>query len=124
MLARIFGANWKTTVSAIGTALMAALTWLSTLSYDQGPIALVIPLEWKPWVVKIAGLATLALWIWNGIAQKSKEVTGGLVQQTVSGAVVEPGHQTLVDETVRASIRSCDPAVTPEQRAAVRNNPT
>jgi hypothetical protein len=124
MLTKLFGANWKTTWSMIGATLMAALTWLSSLSYDQGPIAMVIPIEWKPWVTKIAGIATLILFAYNGIRQKDKAVTGGHIQQTVSGAVAEPGTQSLVDETVRASIRSGDDAVTPAQRAAVRNNPT
>jgi hypothetical protein len=72
MMAKLFGANWKTTLSAIGAALFSALTWLSTLSYDQGPIALIIPMQYKPWITKIAGVAALGLWIWNGIAQKSK----------------------------------------------------
>lgn len=112
-------ANWRTTVSMIGGVLGAALTWLSTVSYDQGAIATIIPIEYKPWVTKIAGIATLALWIWNGIQQKSKNVTGGSIQQTMSGAVAEPGTQSLVDETVKASINSGEP-VTSEQRNAVR----
>jgi hypothetical protein len=100
---KIFGANWKTTVSMIGGVFMGALTYLSTISYDQGAIANVIPIAYKPWVSKIAGISALILLCYNGIKQKSKEVTGGSVQQTLGGAVAEPGRQSLVDETKKAS---------------------
>lgn len=117
----MLGANWKTTVSMIGGVLGAGLTWLSTVSYDQGPIALIIPIEYKSTVTLWAGIATLLLWCWNGIQQKSKNVTGGTTQQTVSGAVADVGTQTMVDATVKASIASGDEAVTPEQREAIRS---
>lgn len=103
----------------IGGTLGAALTWLSTVSYDQGPIAMVIPVAYKPTVTLCAGIATLILFCWNGIKQKDKNVTGGIVQQTASGAVADPGTQTLVDETIKASINSNE-EVTAEQRNAVR----
>lgn len=117
---KILGANWQTTVSMIGGVLMGALTWLSTLSYDQGSIAMIIPIEYKPLVTKIAGIAALILFAWNGIKQKDKNVTGGVVQQTASGAVADPGTQSLVDATVIASINSGEP-VTAEQRNAIRS---
>lgn len=112
-------ANWKTSVTMIGGTLTGLLTFLSTVSYDQGPIAMIIPMEYKPWVFKIAGLASLILFILNGIQQKDKNVTGGTTQQTTSGAVADPGTQSLVDATVKATIQSNE-SVTPEQRAAVR----
>lgn len=120
---KILGANWQTTVSMIGGTLGAALTWLSTVSYDQGAIAAVIPVQYKPIVLKVAGIATLILFCWNGIKQKDKNVTGGVIQQTVSGAVADPGTQTMVDQTVKASIASGDTKVTPEQKAAVGASP-
>jgi hypothetical protein len=101
--ARIFGANWKTTLTAAGTALMAAITFLSGISYDQGPIALVIPPKYKPTVTMIAGGCTLILWVWNGIHQKSSDVTGGKHQQTLDGDLAQPGTQTLVDLTKASS---------------------
>jgi hypothetical protein len=113
------GANWKTTVSSIGAVFFSALTFLSTVSYDQGPIAMVIPMKYKPYVGAIAGVAALILWIYNGVRQKDKDVTGGVVQQTVSGAVAAPGTQTLVDETIKATIKSDEP-VTPQQKRAVQ----
>lgn len=117
-MGKLFGANWKTTASMIGGVLMAALTWLSTISYDQGAIAMVIPIEWKPFVAKTAGIATLLLFAWNGIRQKDKNVTGGVIQQTASGNVAAPGTQNLVDETLRATSASGE-QLTPEQRRAI-----
>ena len=103
MIMNLIGPNWKTSLSAAGTAIMAALTFLSTVSYDQGPISMVIPVRYKPTVALIAGLSTLALWIYNGLQQKSKNVTGGSVQQTYEGKFVEAGKQDLVDATLESS---------------------
>lgn len=100
----------------LGGVIFGFITWLSTLSYDQGAIAMVVPIQWKPYVTKIAGIATLCLLAWNAIQQKAKNVTGGTVQQTVGGDVATAGSQTLVDQTVKASIASGDPAVTQEQK--------
>lgn len=117
-----FSANWKTTASMIGATFMAAVTWLAGLSYDQGAIATIIPVQYKPLVMKLAGIATVILFAYNGIRQKDKAVTGGNVQQTLSGAVADPGTQALVDETVKATIKSGEP-VTAEQRQAIRDTP-
>lgn len=103
MMAKIFGANWKTTASMLGGLFMATLTWLSSLSYDQGAIAMVIPIEYKPLVLKIAGISTLILFAYNGIRQKDKAITGGWKQQDMSGAPVKPGDQNMVDLTQQAT---------------------
>lgn len=116
-------ANWQTTVSMIGGVFMASLTWLANVSYDMGPIAMVIPVKYKGTVTLVAGVAALFLFIWNGIQQKTKSVTGGTTQQTKSGAVADAGTQSLVDATIKASIQSGDTTVTDEQKAAVRNIP-
>jgi hypothetical protein len=109
---KLLGANWQTTVSMIGGTIGAALTWLSTVSYDQGAIAAVIPVKYKGTVTLIAGFATLVLFVWNGIQQKTKSVTGGSVQQTLSGNLAAPGTQNLVDITAQASSH--------EERAAIQ----
>lgn len=116
IFSRIFGANWQTSVSGIGGVLMAFIAWLATLSYDQGGIALIIPVEYKPWVTKIAALAGLILLGWNAIQQKSKNVTGGMIQQTKSGAVADEGSQALVDATIKASVQSGDTTVTHDEK--------
>lgn len=100
---KLFGPNWQTTVSQIGGTLFAALTFLSAMSYDQGPLALVVPPKYKPTVTTVAGIATVILWFWNGIRQKDKNVTGGSTQQTLQGNYAQPGTQTLVDITKEAS---------------------
>src|ERR1043166_1132061 len=100
MMARIFGANWKTTVSMIGGLIFAALTWLSNISYDQGPIALVIPIKYKSTVTLVAGIASLLLFAWNGIRQKDREVTGGSKKQDLCGRTVPDSvHAGLVQTT-------------------------
>ncbi|MEY2500574.1 MAG: hypothetical protein QOI07_908 [Verrucomicrobiota bacterium] len=104
LMTKMFGASWKTTASMIGGTLMAALTWLSTLSYDQGQLALIIPIDWKPFVSKAAGIATLILFAYNGIRQKDKSVTGGWKQQDLTGATVHDADATLVQATANDSI--------------------
>lgn len=116
----LIGPNWRTTFSMIGGVIMATLTFLSTVSYDQGAIALIIPQAYKPWVMKIAGGATLILFIYNGIKQKDKDVTGGNVQQTAGGNYADPGTQTLVDQTLLASKQSGE-ILTPEQNQIAVN---
>lgn len=116
---KFLGANWRTTASAIGAGIFSLLTVLAALPLELGEIATIIPPEWKAKVVVASAAATLILRIINGAVQKDRNVTGGTTQQTVSGAVAEPGTQALVDETVIASINSGEP-VTSEQRNAVR----
>lgn len=115
---KLIGANWKTTVSATGAGLFSLLTILAALPYELGEIATIIPPAWKAKVAMISAAATLILRIINGLVQKDRNVTGGTTQQTASGGVAEAGTQTLVDQTVIASIQSGE-SVTPEQKAAV-----
>lgn len=96
-------ANWKTTFSGIGAAIFATLTVIAGLPYDLGSVATVIPPEWKAKVVIYGLFATLGLKVWNSIVQKSKEVTGGSVQQTLDGSKAPTGSQTLVDLTKEAT---------------------
>lgn len=81
-MTKLFGPNWKTSITAIGTAVFAALTWISGVSYETSPLALIISPQYKPTIQYIAGIATVALWVWNGLSQKDKNVTGGSVPQT------------------------------------------
>lgn len=110
-------ANWKTSVSGIGAAIFSLLSILAALPYETGGIANLFPVEWKPTILQISIVAALLLKIWNSMSQKDKNVTGGTTQQTAGGAVADAGTQTLVDETVKASIASGE-KVTPEQKEA------
>ena len=117
-ISNILGANWKTTVSGIGSAIFALLTAVSALPYTLGDIATIIPPEHKSTIFTVSAIATVLLRIWNSTQQKDKSVTGGTVQQTTNFMPVEPGKQTLVDETVKATVASGE-TVTPEQAEAV-----
>jgi hypothetical protein len=98
------GANWKTTLSGLATALSLTLTMLASLSYGiDSPLTNVLPPKVKGFVATVGIFSTAALHVWNAIQQKSKNVTGGSVQQTLTGDQV-PGTQTLVDITKQSSI--------------------
>lgn len=119
---KLIGANWRTSISAIGAAIFSLLTIIAALPYELGSVATIIPPEWKAKLAIVAAIAATILKVINGLVQKDKQVTGGTTMQTVNGTVADPGTRTLVDETVKATIQSGEP-VTPEQRNAVRNSP-
>jgi hypothetical protein len=96
------GANWQTTLSGIGAAVFFGLTTLAGLSYQFGDVANFLPPTVKKWVTIISAAATVVLKIWNSLAQKSKNVTGGNTQQTLDGELAKPGTQNLVDLTAQA----------------------
>lgn len=124
------GANWKTTlwgtIASIGAGVVGLCVALSQAAVSTKPgdvdplmnyILYAIPSNYRAYITLCAALIA-------GIAgqrfahnAKSKDVTGGTVQQTVSGEIADPGTQTLVDATVKASIASNE-RVTPEQKAA------
>lgn len=109
MLANLLGANWKTTVSGIGAAVFAGLTTLAGLPYELGSIAEILPPTWKPLIFKGSLAATILLKVWNSFAQKSKEVTGGTVQQDTSGSAASAAAQNrspLIDATKAATPNS------------------
>lgn len=96
------GANWQTTLSGIGGVTFEGLTILSGASYALGDIAMVIPASMKAKIFGASLCAQVLLKIWNSIAQKSKNVTGGNRQQTIDGDLAKPGTQTMVDATAAA----------------------
>lgn len=81
------GANYKTALTGIGTALFSVLTLLAALPYQLGDLATVIPPEWKSKVVVVGLIATTILRTLNAVYQKDKNVTGGTVVQDTSGNV-------------------------------------
>jgi hypothetical protein len=108
-----FGANWWTTLWGFITAAAGAIA-------IRPELIAFLPDSWEPTVSGLALLVTVIAGGTFAVGVKSKNVTGGTVQQTVSGAAAEPTTQSLVDQTVIASIKSGDPTVTPEQKAAVQ----
>ncbi len=103
MMSKIFGANWKTTLSGIGSAIFSLLTVMAALPDTLGAISTIIPEQYKHYLVIVGLVGATGLKVWNSVAQKSKEVTGGTVQQTTSGAPAAAGTQNLVDMTVKAT---------------------
>jgi hypothetical protein len=99
-------ANWKTTFSGIGAAIFGLLTIMAALPAQVGDLSTIIPEKYKSALITIGLIGGTGLKIWNSVAQKSKEVTGGSVQQTISGAKADPGTQTLVDQTLVATKKS------------------
>lgn len=102
------GANWRTSVNGlietacliiVGVCVLPAETW-------QQP---------KVWIPAVGLIVAKTV---KDFVTKDKNVTGGTVQQTVTGGVAKEGTQSLVDQTVIASIKSGD-KVTQEQRLAV-----
>ena len=86
-MAKIFGANWQTTVwgsvSAICVAIAASPALLAFL-----------PDSIEGYVRGVAGLIAAAAGIGFAARAKDKDVTGGMVQQTANGAVASGIAQT------------------------------
>ncbi len=94
MMAKLFGANWRTTISGIGTALFSSLTVLAALPYDMGDIANIFDPTWKRRITITAAVAAFALKWWNAVVQKDRTVTGGALQQDAKGAIAKPQEPT------------------------------
>lgn len=97
MLTKWFGANWKTSISGIGSAVFGLLTLLAALPYQLGDIATIIPPEYKAKIFLYGAAATSALRIWNSLQQKDKSVTGGVVQQTANGSVAQATSSSVIE---------------------------
>lgn len=93
---KIFGANWWTTVTG----------WLTLAA---GAIALkpdvisFLPDSWEPTITGIAGFITLLAGGAFAVGVKGRNVTGGNVQQTLTGATAPEGQRSLVDLTLAAT---------------------
>lgn len=97
---KIFGANWRTSVTGIGAALFGTLTVLAALPYEMGDAANIFPPLWKARVAAISAIAALLLKICNAVVQKDRSVVGGSVQQDLTGATV-PEHKAELVETTK-----------------------
>jgi len=120
MLAKLLGANYRTTLSNLVALLFATATGIAAAPGELD----ILPLALYPYrvrIIAICGVIAFVSRMLNGQFQKDKTVTGGSTQQTVGGEVADAGTQTLVDQTVKASIASGDTSVTDEQKAAVKS---
>jgi hypothetical protein len=112
-VSKLFGANWQTSLWGFITLVAGAISLNPHLT------------DFLPDSINgyVKGLAGVIAFISGGafaLKVKDKNVTGGSVQQTVAGNLAEPGTQTLVDQTVKASIASGE-QVTPEQKQAAQS---
>lgn len=76
MIERIFGANWRTTLSGAGSAFTSFLTLLAALPYELGDLAAVIPPKWKAKVALAGMVATFLLRVIHSSAAKDARISG------------------------------------------------
>lgn len=94
-MTKIFGANWWTTVWGFITVAAGAIS-------ARPDIIAFLPDSWEP---TISGLALFVTVIAGGVfavGVKSRNVTGGTVQQTADGSVAATRSTTSVVETKTA----------------------
>jgi hypothetical protein len=85
-MTKLLGANWSTTVSGVIFTLAIAI------AADPKLISF-LPDEWEGTVTGICGLIAVVAGGTFAYQVKSKNVTGGTVQQTSTGAVASIGSQ-------------------------------
>jgi len=99
MIKRFLGANWWTTAWGFVTVGAGAI-------YAKPEIIAFLPDKAEP---VISGVSFFITVIAGGVfahGVKSKEVTGGTVQQTIAGNPARKGTQDMVDLTVKATAES------------------
>lgn len=98
-MSKLFGANWWTT-------LWGSITAIAGVISAKPDLVAFLPDRYETTVSGIAALITAVSGIIFAHGVKSKEVTGGTIQQTASGAPAQKGTQDLVDLTVKATEES------------------
>jgi len=101
-MSRIFGANWKTSVSGIGDTIASILLAISLIPYTlPTELSTLLSPNLKKDLLIAALVAKTILGVWNAVQQKDKNVTGGTTQQTDDGSVAGTSS-TSVKETESA----------------------
>ncbi len=94
---KLLGANWQTTLWGWITILAGAIV------VDPTVISF-LPDPSEPWIIGFSKLIAIVAGGTFAYQVKSKNVTGGTVQQTATGAVA-PTTSTSVQETKEATIK-------------------
>lgn len=76
MLEKLIGANWRTTLTGILSALTSLLTILAALPGELGDIAYVFPPEWKARIAVTGAVATALLRVLKSALTKDARVSG------------------------------------------------
>jgi hypothetical protein len=76
LIERLFGVNFRTTLSGAGVAIMGLLAALAAAPYTLGDVAMIIPPEWKPALFKVSAVAAVILKIINASVTKDRAVSG------------------------------------------------
>ncbi len=89
------GASWKTTLGGILNEALSVLTILSVAPYSLPPeITSIIPAKAKGIFLSICVTAKTIVGVWTWWNTKSKNVTGGELQQDAKGAIAKPQEPT------------------------------
>lgn len=80
-LERHFGANWRTTLTGAGTAVLALIAFLAGLNDQLGDLAGFIPAEWRTRIAVTSAFSAALLKFLNGYVGKDAHVTGGKIRQ-------------------------------------------
>ena len=95
ILAKVFGANYKTMLTGIGSTLSSVLVFISLIPYTlPTELSTIMSPALKPNVLLIAVVAKLVLGFWNSVVQKDKDVHGGTIIQDAKGEAVATTTQT------------------------------
>lgn len=70
------GANWRSTISGIGSSVLWALSMLALMPYDFGAVADFFPPQAKKWVALTGAASGFALKVVNSLVTKDSKVTG------------------------------------------------
>lgn len=76
LIEKIFGANWRTTITGWLETASWLLTFLAAAPYTLGEVANILPAEWKASIFKVSACAAGVLAFLNRWLAKDKSITG------------------------------------------------
>ena len=76
LIEKIFGANWRTTITGWLETASWLLTFLAAAPYTLGEVANILPAEWKATIFKVSACAAGILAFLNRSLAKDKSITG------------------------------------------------
>ena len=106
LLERFLGANWRTTLTGVGTAIFSVLAALAAAPYELGELATIIPPHWKAKLFAISAGATFILRLVNAHVAKDATVSGGSVINVLPGPVrlVEGSREGIMERAGKSKL--------------------